>query len=90
MKKFFYTMLIAALVLCAAGCAKKDKSGAYKLSKSGEAILTDVTSRTPVASEDNARVFYEIFVGSFSDSDGDGIGDLRGIINRMDYLNDGD
>ena len=39
--------------------------------------------------DDNA-VFYEIFVGSFSDSDGDGIGDLRGIINRMDYLNDGD
>ena len=42
------------------------------------------------AAEDNARVFYEIFVGSFSDSNGDGIGDLRGIINRMDYLNDGD
>ena len=40
--------------------------------------------------ENNSRVFYEIFVGSFSDSDGDGIGDLRGIINRMDYLNDGD
>ena len=38
----------------------------------------------------NSRVFYEIFVGSFSDSNGDGIGDLRGIINRMDYLNDGD
>ncbi|MBO4384063.1 MAG: hypothetical protein J5854_01415 [Clostridia bacterium] len=38
----------------------------------------------------SCRVFYEIFVGSFSDSDGDGIGDLRGIINRMDYLNDGD
>ncbi|MCQ2453295.1 MAG: alpha-amylase family glycosyl hydrolase [Clostridia bacterium] len=36
------------------------------------------------------RVFYEIFVGSFSDSNGDGIGDLRGIINRLDYLNDGD
>ena len=40
--------------------------------------------------ENNHRVFYEIFVGSFSDSNGDGIGDLRGIINRMDYLNDGD
>ena len=38
----------------------------------------------------NNRVFYEIFVGSFSDSNGDGTGDLRGIINRMDYLNDGD
>ena len=39
--------------------------------------------------EDNYRAFYQIFVGSFSDSDGDGTGDLRGIINRMDYLNDG-
>ncbi len=38
--------------------------------------------------DDNYRVFYQIFVGSFSDSNGDGIGDLRGIINRMDYLND--
>ncbi|MBR5059397.1 MAG: hypothetical protein IKX06_01330 [Clostridia bacterium] len=40
--------------------------------------------------DDNYRVVYQIFVGSFSDSDGDGTGDLRGIINRMDYLNDGD
>ena len=40
--------------------------------------------------DDNYRTFYQIFVGSFSDSDGDGIGDLRGIINRIDYLNDGD
>ena len=39
--------------------------------------------------DDLNRVFYEIFVGSFSDSDGDGVGDLRGIINRMDYLNSG-
>jgi len=37
----------------------------------------------------NDRVFYEIFVRSFADSDGDGIGDLRGIIDRLDYLNDG-
>ena len=40
--------------------------------------------------DDNYRTFYQIFVGSFSDSSGDGIGDLRGIINRMGYLNDGD
>ena len=39
---------------------------------------------------DNYRTFYQIFVGSFSDSNGDGIGDIRGIINRFDYLNDGD
>lgn len=35
-------------------------------------------------------VFYEVFVRSFADSDGDGIGDLRGLIERLDYLNDGD
>ena len=34
-------------------------------------------------------VFYEIFTGSFSDGDGDGVGDLRGVISRLDYLNDG-
>jgi alpha-amylase len=38
----------------------------------------------------NDAVFYEIFVRSFQDSDGDGIGDLRGLIERLDYLNDGD
>jgi glycosidase len=36
------------------------------------------------------RVFYEVFVRSFADSDGDGIGDLRGLTDRLDYLNDGD
>ncbi len=35
-------------------------------------------------------VCYEIFVRSFSDSDGDGIGDLNGLIQQLDYINDGD
>lgn len=35
-------------------------------------------------------VVYEVFVRSFQDSDGDGVGDLRGLIQRLDYLNDGD
>ena len=35
-------------------------------------------------------MFYEVFVRSFQDSDGDGVGDLRGLIERLDYLNDGD
>ncbi len=33
-------------------------------------------------------VFYEIFVRSFADGDGDGIGDFAGLIERLDYLND--
>ncbi|PKN92195.1 MAG: alpha-amylase [Chloroflexi bacterium HGW-Chloroflexi-6] len=31
-------------------------------------------------------VFYEIFVRSFNDSDGDGIGDFNGITAKLDYL----
>lgn len=31
-------------------------------------------------------VWYEIFVRSFQDSDGDGIGDLQGVISRLPYL----
>jgi alpha-amylase len=36
------------------------------------------------------RTFYEVFVRSFADSDGDGIGDLSGLTGRLDQLNDGD
>jgi len=32
--------------------------------------------------------FMEIFVRGYQDSDGDGIGDLRGLIQRLDYLKD--
>ena len=34
-------------------------------------------------------IFYHIWVRAFSDSDGDGYGDLKGIIQKLDYLNDG-
>src|SRR5712691_5986364 len=34
-------------------------------------------------------VFYQIYPRSFQDSNGDGVGDLAGIIARLDYLNDG-
>ena len=34
----------------------------------------------------DSSIYYQIFVGSFSDSDGDGIGDINGIIDKLDYL----
>ena len=31
-------------------------------------------------------VIYQVYPRSFQDSNGDGVGDLRGVINRLDYL----
>ena len=38
--------------------------------------------------DDKYRTFYEVFVYSFYDSDGDGIGDLQGVIEKLDYISD--
>lgn len=34
-------------------------------------------------------VVYQVYPRSFQDTNGDGIGDLEGVIQRLDYLNDG-
>ncbi|MCL2665323.1 MAG: alpha-amylase family glycosyl hydrolase, partial [Defluviitaleaceae bacterium] len=41
------------------------------------------------ANTDKYRNFYEIFVGGFYDSTGNGMGDLNGVTHCLDYLNDG-
>ena len=96
MKSFICIFLIISLCLCLFGCkpaedpaANKDLSGKYQLDTDRNEAVIDDAGTVTVANSGNARIFYHIFVGSFSDSDGDGIGDLRGIIERFDYLNDG-
>ena len=39
--------------------------------------------------DDDYRTWYEVFVPSFYDADGDGTGDLAGLTAKLDYLNDG-
>ena len=43
---------------------------------------------TPAVRDDDYRTTYEIFVYSFCDSDGDGIGDLNGVRSKLDYISD--
>lgn len=40
--------------------------------------------------DDKYRTYYEVFLYSYYDSDGDGIGDIQGLIQKLDYINDGD
>jgi glycosidase len=42
----------------------------------------------PIADWYRDSVGYQLFVRSFQDSDGDGIGDLRGLLDRLDELED--
>ena len=68
---------------------REEPARQHVLSRVIEHVIDDPRLEASMV-DDNYRVYYQIFVGSFSDSTGDGKGDLRGIINRLDYLNDGD
>ncbi len=87
-------ILLLSLTACHSAPPKptglQDVSGKYALHIGRNEAIIDGYGTVETVEEGNCNLFYQIFVGSFSDSNGDGIGDLRGIINRMDYLNDGD
>lgn len=52
-------------------------------------ILTGCRDEQTTRISDNYRTYYEVFVRSFYDSDDDGIGDLKGLVHKLDYLNNG-
>src|SRR5688572_30941597 len=47
------------------------------------------SAQRPLPTWTRGAVCYEIFVRSFFDSDGDGIGDFNGMTQKLDYINDG-
>lgn len=90
---------LAVLALAAAACASDDPATTTSQTTPVSApISTTVVEAAPTVTAApqptsdwwEGRVFYEVFVRSFQDSNGDGIGDIRGLIDRLDYLNDGD
>lgn len=50
----------------------------------GSVAQTSTASALPATWRDG--VFMEIFVRAYQDSDGDGIGDIRGLTQKLDYL----
>jgi len=77
MKKLLALMLIVCMAFSVVltGC-----------SSSGDPVVDNEA----VASTDKYRNYYQIWIGSFCDSNNDETGDFEGIISKLDYLNDGD
>lgn len=73
-------ILILTLLLLVA-CTEKEPEYIGKTDKELIEIIKDDNAK-----QLEGEIFYNIFPISFADSDGDGYGDLQGIIKSLDYL----
>ena len=82
-KKLIPTLLLIAVL---AGCVTSTAPSATPIPTVAPTVTPDPYAGTDGFRWWNDTVFYEIFVRSFRDSDGDGIGDFNGITEKLDYL----
>ena len=80
MKKKLASLILLPIVLFStiASCGKNNSSGSSSTPYFHEDNIPD----------DNYRNYYEIFVYSYCDSNGDKIGDLNGITSKLEYIRD--
>ena len=90
--KRWVALLLTVFMLFGTACGGNDNKGTDVTGD--EAVTTSQMDEvnTPELNmmDDKYRNYYEVFVYSYCDSDGDGIGDIQGLISKLDYINDGD
>lgn len=88
MKKIKILLSMVILIFGLSGCGKNTMEQTEEQPAENTVIAEEVeesvTGINPKWAENT--VFYEIFVRSFADSNGDGIGDFQGIEENLDYL----
>ncbi len=90
MKKLLALLLAVAMLtgmLAACGEQKTENKGG---SDTNTASGNPVDTLTAEKSTDKYRSYYQVWIGAFHDSNNDAIGDLPGLIEKLDYINDGD
>ncbi len=85
LRRLALTLLLLALAACGGGGGSGDTGPLPEVDT--RAVAQDDPGSTLPANWRQGP-FAEIFVRAYQDSDGDGIGDLRGLISRLDYLKD--
>ena len=82
------TPTLVALLLAglAAGCSQNSKTETDVTGVTTAAKTADTTALAKKPGWWKETVVYQLYPRSFQDSNGDGVGDLRGIISRLDYL----
>ncbi|MFD2999390.1 alpha-amylase family glycosyl hydrolase [Pontibacter toksunensis] len=82
-KKNLLHLALAASFVFSIACSSVDQT-----SQTQAVATTQQPDEQEKASEWPRGVTYEIFVQSFCDSNGDGIGDIKGMTSKLDYLRD--
>lgn len=82
---------VVLIVVTTAACSNVEPAGGNvgvqsEQTASGNVPAFDGLLAAADLHEQPSTVYYEIFVRSFYDSNGDGIGDLRGVTEKLDYL----
>ncbi len=96
MKKTIRTLLICApLFLGACGGSSNLNAGAVEPVNTGSALEVPDSGAVSVSAVSSPLpsgwwkgAFMQVYVRAYQDSDGDGKGDLKGLIQRLDYLQD--
>ena len=79
----------ASFALCGALAASAAALPSPTTVPTSRAVRSTAKPTSTPPSWTRGAVCYEVFVRSFYDSDGNGIGDLDGLIRKLDYINDG-
>lgn len=85
MRKIIQALAAAALLISVAGCSSVNSEKTTALS-----LMEEINNKNVYFVDPNARLWYEINTKYFRDSNGDGKGDLKGVIDALPYLSDDD